>query len=231
MLDYLFSFDGRIGRGGWWLRVMVIQPVIMSIGFLTMGLLYDNVGPTMALLPFFTLIAGIVAGVWVNIAAGIRRYHDLGRTWTNIFGVFIPVIGPIMEFYSCGFKAGDLGPNTFGHPPKSASGGSTMRPRHRQGDNWTENIDFGEQTRVSNRQNGNSLDFLNSDPKQGASKSPSNTRGSRSGAGTHQSGFKAKAHYEKSKTQTNMIEKNPTFGERLSGKTQRKSFGKAKKIF
>ncbi len=241
MLDYLFSFNGRIGRGGWWLRVMVLQPLIMFFGLIVMGVLYDNVGPTMALLPLLMLIAGIVAGIWVNIAAGVRRYHDQGRAWTNIFGVFIPVVGPIMEFYSCGFKAGDLGPNTYGHPPKSASGVNTITHRHRQGDNWTENIDFGEQTRVSNRQNGNSLDFLNSGPKQGTSRHPSDkdvigehdptSQGSRRQADTQQKGFKSKPHYEKSKLQTNMIEKNPTFGERLSGNAGRKTFGKSKKVF
>jgi len=81
-----FDFSGRTTVAGYW-YVVLVQFVI---GLIFAALIYAS--PV-----FFKIneIYGIVTFI-PGIAIFVRRMNDCGRSWTNIFWVFLPFVGLIM---------------------------------------------------------------------------------------------------------------------------------------
>ena len=106
ILSYFFGFEGRIGRGSWWLG-MIILFLVNVANAVIMGLLEN--GP--ALIPN-VIIAFALLWPWLAIMS--KRWHDRGKSgvWTLI--TFIPLVGVIWAIVECGFLAGKRGGNKFG---------------------------------------------------------------------------------------------------------------------
>jgi uncharacterized membrane protein YhaH (DUF805 family) len=87
MMDWLFSFDGRINRRGYIARLVVSW-----------------------------LLSWVIIGIVVSISAHARRFHDIGKSgwWILIF--IVPLLGFII-FISLLIQRGDFGPNEFGEEP------------------------------------------------------------------------------------------------------------------
>jgi uncharacterized membrane protein YhaH (DUF805 family) len=83
--NLLFGFSGRINRAKWWLAVLiyVILGVVAAIIAAIVGETVGNI---------VTLVA-VIPQVWIALAAGAKRLHDLNRTaaWLVLF-----VLGPIV---------------------------------------------------------------------------------------------------------------------------------------
>ena len=117
VVDLLFSFQGRIGRLGYWLVTIgaTICYVFTLIGFAVMA--SEQLGQ----IDEFTiqLIAWILYlpfGVSL-LAAQVKRWHDRGKSgWWCLIG-FIPLIGPWWVFIECGFMTGTYGDNRYGNYP------------------------------------------------------------------------------------------------------------------
>lgn len=98
MFKNIFSFDGRIRRTEYWLTAILIQfvlvPLIVTIGGLTL------VG--------FLLI---VVPLWISLAAGVKRSHDLGNSgWL----ILIPFYNP----FFLAFGGSQPYTNVYGPNPK-----------------------------------------------------------------------------------------------------------------
>ena len=83
----LFGFSGRANRAKWWLAVLVLFIIGLVIG------LMDRVVESQGLV---VTIAGLVLSVvslWITLAAGTKRLHDLNRTgaWLVLF-VGAPIV-------------------------------------------------------------------------------------------------------------------------------------------
>ncbi len=144
-LRSFFSFRGRLN---WKSFAIVFFPAIIlfSANELFAGLLsYPFIRPedqiwyerTGELPPVYNTFRFIVIGigVWLTIAASVKRLHDTGTTgWVIIVGIaawFLPDmnilnegIGPILKYLPIwGFglwfisQKGDQGPNKYGPPP------------------------------------------------------------------------------------------------------------------
>lgn len=93
----LFSFEGRIGRGTYWLSIV---PVIVAVHFFTFApiLIVDfMVDTTSKEIPDSILIAGFVAhliwfaGLWPMLAVGSKRLHDRNkRGWWLLVWWLLP---------------------------------------------------------------------------------------------------------------------------------------------
>ncbi len=128
----LFGFNGRIGRGTWWLAQVVGIPIVYLIGAsLLVGLVAASPADTAQDLDLvwgvsliLVLIAAFITGVWINFSSTIQRYHDRGKSgfWSLI--LLIPFIGPIWVVIECGFCSGEEGSNQWGPPPGSARSGA-----------------------------------------------------------------------------------------------------------
>ena len=75
----LFSYDGRISRGQFWLGyalILVLFIVILAVSIWTVTL--DLIGSGLLWIP--GVVSGVVLGIWCQYAVCAKRLHDLNRT-------------------------------------------------------------------------------------------------------------------------------------------------------
>ncbi|MBR1787025.1 MAG: DUF805 domain-containing protein [Paludibacteraceae bacterium] len=97
-LKRFFSFEGRIGRGEYWLSYIVYNLFCLPMNILE----EDEISGSLALIWLLLLIPML----WMIIAQGAKRCHDRGNSgWFQI----IPFYGLWMAF-----APGDDGPNEYG---------------------------------------------------------------------------------------------------------------------
>ncbi|KAB2848740.1 MAG: DUF805 domain-containing protein [Hyphomicrobiaceae bacterium] len=124
----LFSFNGRINRGKFWLGVLlpsaalVIFAIVVS---LVLGPLVIEV-PAVGGKPATTLInfkSAVPVGIaylgllWTSLAVGVKRFHDRGKSGWWVLIVLVPVIGGLWYLIELGILEGNKGPNTYGPDP------------------------------------------------------------------------------------------------------------------
>jgi len=83
--NLLFGFGGRINRAKWWLTVLIY--IIISV---VAAIIAASVGETVGNL---VTLAAIIPQLWIYLAGGVKRLHDLNRTgaWLVVF-----ILGPII---------------------------------------------------------------------------------------------------------------------------------------
>ena len=121
MLGQFVGFQGRIGRGTWWLGQLLIV-ILLVVGVSFVGLTTHGSGSaakpalgSLGLAAIFYLIC-----VVINVSVSVKRYHDRGKSGWWFFLVFIPLIGGIWQLIELGFCSGDDGDNDYGPPPGAA---------------------------------------------------------------------------------------------------------------
>jgi len=117
LVDMLFSFQGRMGRLGYWIVSIgaSIAYVITSIAFgiLAATQLGQIDEGTIQLVAWILYIPFAVS----MFAAQAKRWHDRGKSgWWCLIN-FVPLIGPLWVFIECGCLPGDYGPNHYGQYP------------------------------------------------------------------------------------------------------------------
>lgn len=103
-------FSGRSRRSEYWFVVLmnVIINVVLSI---------------LSIIPYIGVLFGALASLYSlailipSLALAVRRLHDIGKEWYNLFFILIPIAGPILliVFYCQDSQAGT---NKFGENPK-----------------------------------------------------------------------------------------------------------------
>jgi uncharacterized membrane protein YhaH (DUF805 family) len=88
--NYLFGFSGRINRAKWWLALLILIIVQMVIIGLTMVAQSEGINNILNLIY-------LLFSIWVSLAVGAKRLHDLNRTaaWLALF-----VGGPIVLLFA-----------------------------------------------------------------------------------------------------------------------------------
>ena len=113
MLGLLFGFQGRVGRTEWWLVRLGVLFLAFFIFMVEMMIIEGVAGrdgivpstPT-GILSIVTFYALFLIVVWVNLAIGVKRWHDRGKSGFWIFLGLVPLIGPIWTLIECGFLPG-----------------------------------------------------------------------------------------------------------------------------
>lgn len=123
----LFSFQGRVGRGGFWLGVLISIGLAIA-GFALAMLLapVDISDATATPSPLFFALYGIPAliGAWISTAASVKRLHDRGKSgWWYLLMVVLSliIVGTIWWLVECGILEGQEGSNTYGADPRGAT--------------------------------------------------------------------------------------------------------------
>jgi uncharacterized membrane protein YhaH (DUF805 family) len=110
----VWSFDGRIGRGTFWVRVLWSQILGAFFAWIIDGIGSSEIGEFLVGTPIGQLLIIIlyIAVVWISLAAHVKRWHDLGRSgWMSLL-MFTVVAIPFIFIY-LGFFKGTDGPNRF----------------------------------------------------------------------------------------------------------------------
>jgi uncharacterized membrane protein YhaH (DUF805 family) len=83
--NVLFGFRGRINRAKWWLAVL-IYIIVGVVAAIIAAIVGENIGSLVTL-------AALIPQVWIYLAAGVKRLHDLNRTgaWLVVF-----LLGPVV---------------------------------------------------------------------------------------------------------------------------------------
>ncbi|MGH8515180.1 MAG: DUF805 domain-containing protein [Gammaproteobacteria bacterium] len=76
--NLLFGFSGRINRAKWWLTILIT--IIINVVVQIIVNVSETVGGILAIIAFIVVM-------WIGLAAGAKRLHDLNRTaaWLVVF--------------------------------------------------------------------------------------------------------------------------------------------------
>ncbi len=113
----LFSFEGRVNRGWYFLHIVLDDLVILGlmIVLLTVG---GVLGTPLFFLPMIGVILG---GVWAAMAVTVKRLHDLDRPGWHWLLFMIPLYNIYLGLVLL-FGRGTRGPNRFGPDPLGGPG-------------------------------------------------------------------------------------------------------------
>lgn len=127
----LFSPTGRINRATWWvislanfiLVIFLIIITVLLIAAFTNNPEAAGAEPE----PGQAGMAGLInlaflPAMWISVAAGVKRYHDRGKTGFWYLIAFIPLIGPIWQLVELGFLPGESSANDHGGAPGGGLG-------------------------------------------------------------------------------------------------------------
>ncbi|MEM7430853.1 MAG: DUF805 domain-containing protein [Pseudomonadota bacterium] len=101
-----FSFEGRIGRAGFWLGFVTLTVLLEVLRFVAINV--DG-----AVIPALSL-ALVVFVLYFPLAA--KRYHDLDRTGWNSLIFLMPIVGWLYLIFECGLLQGGQMVNQYGEP-------------------------------------------------------------------------------------------------------------------
>ena len=118
----LFSFQGRIGRGQFWIGTLILLAfgIVMSILISALGgSMMTNPGASPGMAAMVLYLVYVVLAIWMGLAIGVKRCHDRGQSGWWMLITLIPVIGFFWWLINLGILAGDEGDNRFGPNPES----------------------------------------------------------------------------------------------------------------
>ncbi|GAB2185740.1 DUF805 domain-containing protein [Roseibium sp. LAB1] len=128
-LGFFFSFNGRIGRLGYWaigtFNTIVSAAIVFGF-FASLGLNFDNEAEARRILAdssVFTLWLTLLPFFVSNISVQVRRFHDRDVSGMWMLAWFIPIIGTLLTIcqgFANMFFAGTPGPNRFDTPQSQA---------------------------------------------------------------------------------------------------------------
>ena len=108
----LFSFDGRVNRGWYFLHILLDDLVVL--GLIIVLLTVSGILGTPLL--FLPIVGVILGGVWAAIAVTIKRLHDLDRSGSHWWLLMVPLYNIYLGLVLL-FGRGTMGPNRFGPDP------------------------------------------------------------------------------------------------------------------
>jgi uncharacterized membrane protein YhaH (DUF805 family) len=118
MLGQFFGFEGRVGRGTWWLGYLLSVFLLVIAWALIAAAQTGGLGGNIAM-NLFSLACSLAAMV-VSVCVTVKRYHDRDKSGFWWFIGLVPFLG-LWQLIECGFCSGEDAPNRFGPPPGSAT--------------------------------------------------------------------------------------------------------------
>jgi uncharacterized membrane protein YhaH (DUF805 family) len=89
----LFGFSGRINRAKWWLAVLVSIIISVVVAAVTNVISSEGLGAVISL-------AGAIPQIWISLAAGVKRLHDLNRTGAWLVLFYLAPVVLVVAFFA-----------------------------------------------------------------------------------------------------------------------------------
>ena len=86
----LFSFSGRLRRKHYWLTSIVVSICLVSLAFLII-----EINDTLFIASLFIAMIPLI---WINIAMGMKRLHDINMSGWFLLLNFLPYLGGLILF-------------------------------------------------------------------------------------------------------------------------------------
>ena len=112
MKETCLSFEGRIGRLQYLALSTLLPFAIVVAGFLLAAVAASIAGDLgLILIPLY--VVGYILVVWMSLAAGVRRLHDLGHSgwWLLLF--LVPLVSLVLALLLY-LWPGEEGANDYG---------------------------------------------------------------------------------------------------------------------
>ena len=109
----MLSFDGRISRYDFWLKGII--PIVFAS--LSISLLDLSITGGTSIIS----ILGNILLVYLDVAVGVKRFHDRNKSGWWYLIVLIPIVGGLWFLVECGFLRGTDGDNDYGPDPLAKS--------------------------------------------------------------------------------------------------------------
>jgi uncharacterized membrane protein YhaH (DUF805 family) len=116
MLGQFFGFEGRIGRGSWWLGQLLVWMFLGLAIAIILATKNSGGGPGNIVIMSLVSLACSIAGLVVSVCSTVKRYHDRDKSGWWWFTGLVPFLG-LWQWIECGFCSGEDAPNRFGPPP------------------------------------------------------------------------------------------------------------------
>ncbi len=126
LTELMFSFQGRIGRGPYWLGTMLVW-VYYAVAFMAfnglggVGAIFSRNGAPVGgagefaeSTGFAVLLIGLAAIVWMDLAVQVKRWHDRNKPAHWVLISLIPGFGLCWAIIECGLFPAAPGRNRYG---------------------------------------------------------------------------------------------------------------------
>jgi uncharacterized membrane protein YhaH (DUF805 family) len=113
--NLLFSFDGRIGRGTYWLAYFGLNATMIAA---MVAVVF--VAELLSLPDELLLVAGLLGLIpitWIGLALQVKRWHDRNKSGWWCLIAMVPYVGGLWQLVECGFLPGTPGRNDYGEDP------------------------------------------------------------------------------------------------------------------
>lgn len=122
------NFNGRARRSEYWYWQLFTFVVSMALSVVNGAFqaIFDSVTPVSILLPLWS-----VAIIIPNLAVGVRRLHDIGKSGASILIALIPIVGSIILMFVWFVEDSQPGANQYGENPKGV-GNQPFNPNDAQ---------------------------------------------------------------------------------------------------
>ena len=124
-MELFLSLEGRIGRGKFWLGllVLVIANLVLTTVLTLAGLMTVDpaTGMPMGAGYWIGVLVLLAIMIWPSICVYGKRFHDRDKSAWWMLISFVPIVGVIWLIVECGLLQGTDGPNRFG-PDSLAEG-------------------------------------------------------------------------------------------------------------
>ena len=116
MMQKLFSFEGRLSRGDYWLCNFLLNVVSYGVSF-GAGAIAESVSQQVALgILVVVLLPTFVLTLWSAVAIIVKRLHDRDKAGWLAFLIVVPFAN-LWIAIECAFLAGTPGRNDYGPEP------------------------------------------------------------------------------------------------------------------
>ena len=114
------TVDGRLGRTGYWIVTALLTALLLLASRFE--------GRELCTLPLLPLLMALALFGWIDVASGIKRLHDRGKSGWWLLLVLVPWVGPLRALIELGCLPGDPQDNDYGPAPGDTAQTSARRP-------------------------------------------------------------------------------------------------------